>query len=140
MNARSKVEEAARSRLEIGEPLLASGFAWIAFPRPKVSLLFLARKPHLVGLTDRRVMIWSRPHKGGPPADESLVLDAMLTDLTFEGERTRSPMLQVRIATNADRRLVLEFRPRGRRLGERLARALRGETEPTNTPEVEASA
>jgi hypothetical protein len=140
MNARSKVEEAARSRLDIGEPLLASGFAWIAFPRPKVSLLFLARRGHLVGLTDRRLLIWSRPHRGAAPDDKSLVLDAMLADIKLEGVRSLSPMLQVRLLAETDRRLVLEFRPRGRRLGDRIAKALRDETEPSANPEVGASA
>ena len=117
MNARTKVEEAARWRLEIGEPLLAGGFTWIAFPRPQVSLLFIARRPHLVGLTDRRLMIWSRPHEVRPADDQDLVLDAPFAEVTLEAVRSFAPMLQLRLATSSGRKLALEFRPRDRRLG-----------------------
>lgn len=127
MKARTKVEEAARSRLEIGEPLLAGGFTWIAFPRPQVSLVVLQRRPHLVGLTDRRILIWARPHGVRPVEDTDLVLDTPLGDVTLEGVRALSPMLQVRLVAGPSRKLVLEFRPRDRRLGHRIARELGGE-------------
>jgi hypothetical protein len=124
MKARDRVEEAARWRLDIGEPLLAGGFAWIAFPRPQVSTAFLARKAHLVGITDRRFLIWSRPHEVRPAEDKDLLLDSPLADVTVDGVRAFSPMLQVRLTTEAGRKLVLEFRPRDRRLGHRIAESL----------------
>ena len=124
MKARRRVEEAARWRLAIGEPLLAGGFAWIAFPRPQISLVFLARRPHLVGLTDRRLLIWARPHEVRPADDQDLVLDAPFSEITLEGVTTVSPMLQLRIRSSSGRRLVLEFRPRDRRLGHRISTAL----------------
>jgi hypothetical protein len=126
VKARRKVEEAARWRLAVGEPLLAGGFTWIAFPRPQVSLLFLARRPHLVGITDRRILIWARPHEVRPADDQDLVLDAPFAEVTLEGMTTRTPMLQLRIRSSSGRRLVLEFRPRDRRLGHRVADALGG--------------
>jgi hypothetical protein len=124
VNARTKVEEAARWRLEIGEPLLAGGFTWIAFPRPQVSLLVLARRPHFVGLTDRRIMIWARPHEVRPAEDRDLVLDAPLDTVTVESIRTFAPMLALRLKTESGRELVCEFRPRDRGLGHRIATAL----------------
>jgi hypothetical protein len=133
VKAKRRVEEAARWRLAIGEPLLAGGFTWIAFPRPQVSLLFLARRPHLVGLTDRRLLVWSRPHEVRPADDQDLVLDAPFGEITLEAVTTWSPMLQLRIASSSGRRLVLEFRPRERRLGHRIAEAL-GHGDPSATP------
>ena len=130
------MEEAARSRLEIGEPLLAGGFTWIAFPRPQVSLVVLARRPHSVGITDRRILIWARPHRGRPVEDKDLVLDAPLGEVTVEEVRTFTPMLQLRLTTDSGRRLVLEFRPRDRTLGRRIARALGAEpADATSGPE-----
>lgn len=142
MNARTKVEEAARWRLAIGEPLLVGGFTWLAYPRPQVSLLFVARRPHLIGLTDRRVMIWARPHEVRPAEDQDLVLDAPFAEVTLEGTRTFAPMLQLRLATSSGRRLVLEFRPRDRELGHRVAEALGGLPDAASPPgpEVEAAA
>jgi hypothetical protein len=118
------VEEAARWRLAIGEPLLAGGFTWIAFPRPQISLLFLARRPHLVALTDRRLLIWARPHEVRPADDSDLVLDAPFAEVALEGVTTWMPMLQLRLRSSSGRRLVLEFRPRDRRLGQKIAAAL----------------
>jgi hypothetical protein len=124
VNARTKVEEAARWRLEIGEPLLAGGFTWIAFPRPQVSLLVLARRPHLIGITDRRLLIWARPHEVRPAEDKDLVLDAPLGEVTLESVRSFAPMLALALVTSSGRTMVSEFRPRDRRLGHRIARAL----------------
>jgi hypothetical protein len=122
------VAEAARSRLEIGEPLLGAGFAWIAVPRPQVSLVVLARRPHYIGLTDRRLLIWARRHKVPLVEDTNLVLDAPLGHITLEGVRTLTPMLQLRLMAETERPLVLEFRPRDRRLGHRIAQELTAAT------------
>ena len=140
MNTRTKVEEAARWRLEIGEPLLAGCFTWVAFPRPGVSLVVLARRAHLVGLTDRRILIWARPHEVRPAEDKDLVLDAPLGDVTLEGVRTFSPMLQLRLATESGRKLVLEFRPRDRKHGHRIAGELGAPGETPASPSAEVPA
>lgn len=137
MKAERRVEDAARWRLAIGEPLLAGGFTWIAFPRPQIQLLFVARRAHLIALTDRRIMIWARPHEVRPADDTDLVLDAPFGEVVLEGVRSSTPMLQVRIRTSSGRRLVLEFRPRDRKLGHRIATALRSD-EPAATAEVAA--
>jgi hypothetical protein len=135
VNAATKVEEAARWRLAIGESLVAGGFAWIAFPRPQVSLLFIARRPHLVGFSDRRLMIWARPHEVRPAEDQDLVLDAPFADVTLEEIRTFSPMLQLRLATASGRKLVLEFRPRDRKLGHQIAEVLGGPVGTKDAPD-----
>ena len=137
MNARTKVEEAARWRLAVGEPLLTGGFTWLAYPRPQVSLLFVARRPHLIGLTDRRLMIWARPHEVRPAGDQDLVLDAPNGSVTLEGLRTFAPMLQLQLATSTGRKLVIEFRPRDRKLGHRVAEAIGGPADATEPPGAE---
>jgi hypothetical protein len=142
MKARDRIEEAARSRLDIGEPLLAGGFVWIAFPRAQVSTVFLARKAHLIGMTDRRLLIWARPHHARPAEDKDLLLDAPLGDVTMNGVRSFRPMLQVRLTTDSSRKLVLEFRPRDRRLGRRIVESLGRDREgtPPAPPATEVSA
>lgn len=111
-------------RLAPGEKVLAGGFAWVARPRPKVPLWLLARRPHFLGLTDRRVLLWAKPRKRAPLEERHLVIDTPFGDLALDGMRTVTPMLQVRIH-DADTQLVLEVRPRDRRLGRRLADELR---------------
>lgn len=128
------MEEAARWRLAIGEPLLTGGFVWLTFPRPQVSLLLLARRPHLVGLTDRRLLVWARPHEVRPVDDQDLVLDAPFSEITLERMRTMTPMLQLTLRSSSGRRMVLEFRPRDRRIGQRIAEALGGVATPGASP------
>jgi hypothetical protein len=126
VNTATKVQEAARWQLEMGESLVEGGFCWLAAPRPQVSLLFIARRPHLVGISERRLLIWVRPRQVQSAEDLDLVLDAPFGDVTLEQLRTFTPMLQLRLATASGRRLVLEFRPRDRKLGHRIAKALGG--------------
>ena len=76
-------------------------------------------------------MIWARPHEVRPAEDKDLVLDSPFDEVTLEAVRSWSPMLQLRIATSSGRKIVAEFRPRDRRLGQRIAQALSGETEAT---------
>jgi hypothetical protein len=139
MKARRRVEEAARWRLAIGEPLLMGGFTWVAFPRPQVSLLVLARRPHLVGLTDRRLLVWARPHEVRQADDQDLVLDAPFGEITLEAVHARQPMLQLQIRSSSGRVMVMEFRPRDRRLGHRIAAALGGEA-PATTADASVAA
>jgi hypothetical protein len=113
-------------RLEGDERVLAGGFAWVAKPRPKVPLLFLARQPHLLALTDRRVVLWSRPRHGRAPEAADLVLDAPYATVKLVGEHVVTPMRQVQLLDPEGTAFVVEVRPRERRLGERLATELRG--------------
>ncbi len=138
MKAERRVEDAARWRLAIGEPLLAGGFTWIATPRPQISLLFLARRAHYVALTDRRIMIWARPHEVRPADDTDLVLDAPFADVVLERLRSSIPMLQLRIRTTSGRRLVLEFRPRDRKLGRRIAQELASDAPAAEPPAADS--
>jgi hypothetical protein len=66
--------------------------------------------------------------------------------VTLQGLRTFTPMLQLRLATSSRRRLVLEFRPRERKLGHRIAKALGGPVgatepgDPSGPPSTEVPA
>ena len=111
--------------LEADERVLAGGFAWVATPREKVPLVFLARHPHLLALTDRRVVLWSRPPGGRAPEAGDVVLDAPYSSLQLLSEHTLTPMRQVSIVDAHGATFVVEVRPRERRLSERLATELR---------------
>ena len=120
-------------RLADDERVLAGGFAWVARPRPRVPLLVLARHPHLLGLTDRRLLLWERPQRRKPLDPAHLVLDVALSELSIDAVHATRPMLQVRLHTGEvragdaqasnDSRYVIELRPRDRRLGHRLVAA-----------------
>lgn len=111
----------------MGEELLDAGFVWVAAPRRRVPLLLLARHPHLLALTDRRLVLWRRPPRGRSLQDDHLALDAPLAWVTLDELRAWPPMLQLRVHDREGRPLVLEFRPRDRALGRRVAERLRGE-------------
>jgi hypothetical protein len=130
---RRRVNEALESHLGEGERVLAAGFAWIASPRPKVPLLFLARRPRWVALTDRRLLAFRRPHRRATLDVEHLVLDESLAALTLTRTRSAQPMLQLTVGAPDDRTFVLEFRPRDRHVGRRIAAALSG-SEPAAEP------
>ena len=112
-------------RLGGDERVLAGGFAWVVRPRARVPLLFLARHPHLLALTDRRVVLWSRPPRGRAPEARDVVLDAPYSALQLLGEHSLTPMRQVSLLDADGAALVVEVRPRERRLSERLATELR---------------
>jgi len=124
VSARRRVSAAIADRLTPGETVLAGGFAWVAVPRPRVPLLVLMRRPHLLGLTDRRVMLWQKPRRGRPVDESHFVFAAECSELTLLEHHPRRPMYQLRLRTAQERELVVELRPRDRPLGERLATAL----------------
>jgi hypothetical protein len=117
-------------RLAPGERVLAGGFAWVAVPRPRVALLFLMRRPHLLGLTDRRVMLWRLPRRNRPVDDSHVVFAAAYDELTLVARHELRPMFQLRLRTGDGRDLVVELRPRDRALARRLADALAPPAEP----------
>jgi hypothetical protein len=123
-SARRRVSAAMAARLAPGERVLAGGFAWVAVPRPHVPLLVLQRRPHLLGLTDRRVMLWHRPRRNRPVDDTHVVFAADYDELSLVAIHPRRPMFQIRLRTEDERELVVELRPRERQLARRLVAAL----------------
>lgn len=122
MNARIRAAAAMEDQLAEDERVLAGGFAWVARPRPRVPLLVLARQPHLLGITDRRLLLWARPRRRRPLDPAHLALDVPLSELSVDAVHGARPMLQVRLHT-PDQPYVIELRPRDRRLGRRLVAA-----------------
>lgn len=135
-SARRRVSAAMADRLAPGEQVLAGGFAWVAVPRPRIPLLVLMRRPHLLGLTDRRVMLWQKPRHGRPVDESHFVFAAECSELTLLDHHPRRPMYQLRLRTAQERELVVELRPRDRPLGERLATALGASGEPGEPAEI----
>jgi len=135
-SARRRVSAAMADRLAPGERVLAGGFAWVAVPRPRVPLLVLMRRPHLLGLTDRRVMLWHRPRRNRPVDDAHVVFAAGYEELDLVASHEHRPMFQIRLRTEDERELVIELRPRERELGRRLVAALT----PPGTPVPEPAA
>jgi hypothetical protein len=123
-SARRRVSAAMADRLAPGERVIAGGFAWVAVPRPRVPLLVLMRRPHLLGLTDRRVMLWHMPRRNRPVDESHLVFAAARDELRVVEQHARRPMYQLRLRTLEDRDLVLELRPRDRGLARRVGEAL----------------
>ncbi|HUF83481.1 MAG TPA: hypothetical protein VMQ81_02700, partial [Acidimicrobiia bacterium] len=121
---RQQVETAVTPMLTKGEQLRRSGPAWAVEQRGKAPLLFRARDLHEVVLTNQRLILLTRPRRRRPLGVNNLVIAKRYSTFSLERARRLRPMLQVRVRTSADRVLVLEFRPRDRRLGRDLAAAL----------------
>jgi hypothetical protein len=134
-SARRRVSAAMADRLAPGERVLAGGFAWVAVPRPRVPLLVLMRRPHLLGLTDRRVMLWRLPRRNRPVDDSHVVFAAAHDELQLLEAHDRRPMFQIRLRTDDERQLVIELRPRDRGLARRLVEVL----SPAPTPAAAAT-
>lgn len=117
-----RLHAAAQAVLVPGELLGTTGIGWAAQCRPKVPLLFLARRQHWFALTDRRVLVFARRH-GGPTA-EDLVLGKRFSFFTLEKVHRHRPLFQIRMRGANDSRLVLEFRPGQRALASELASRL----------------
>jgi hypothetical protein len=129
-----RLNAAIESVLVPGERLATTGVGWAARVRPKVPVLFLARRQHWFALTDRRVLVFAR-HWGGPRADD-LVLGKRYTSFTVEKVHRHRPLFQLRIRGPNEARMVFEFRPGHRGLASelvaRLTRALPA-AEPVST-------
>jgi hypothetical protein len=107
-----------------GEQLQRSGPAWAVEHRGKAPLLFRERDLHEVVLTDQRLILLTRPRRRRPLGVNNLVLAKRYTTFSLERARRLRPMLQLRVRTSADRVLILEFRPRDRRVARDLAAAV----------------
>jgi hypothetical protein len=121
---RRQIETAVRPMLKKDEELRRSGPAWAVERRGKAPLLFRARDLLEVVLTDQRLILLTLPRRRRPLGVNNLVLAKRYSTFSLEGIRRLRPMLQLRVRTSAERVLVLEFRPRDRRVARDLAAAL----------------
>jgi hypothetical protein len=89
--------------------------------RRRVPLLLLARRPYVMALTDRRVLVFAR-RRGGPAAPD-LMIGKRYETFTLERVKRRRPLVQVSLLASTGNRLVFEFRRGERELaGELIAR------------------
>jgi hypothetical protein len=133
---RRQVETTITPLLTKGEELRRSGPAWAVEHGGKAPLLFRARDLHEVVLTDQRFILLARPRRRQPLGVNNVVLAKRYSAFSLERTRRLRPMLQLRVRTAADRVLVLEFRPRDRRIARDLAAELDspGRTSPQAPP------
>ena len=127
MNRRNveQVIAAAHGALVEGERIMELGRCWGAPMRRRVPLLFLGRHQFLLVLTDRRLLVFSRRRSRAlRPSD--LVLGKRYETFTLEKVRRGRPLLQLQIAAANGSRMVFEFRPGRRHLGEALVHRLEG--------------
>jgi len=103
--------------------------------RDGVALLFLSRRQYLVGLTDRRLLVFERRGSGprGRVVPADLMLGKRYESFALERRRRRPTLLQLVLRGENDTRLVLEFRPSQRAMGRALADRL---TAPSAAPEA----
>jgi hypothetical protein len=106
------------------EAFRRAGHVWAVEERGRAPLFFRARDPHVLVLTDQRLVLFSRPRRRRPLSMNDLVIAKRYSTFTPVRARRFRPMLQLRLRTSADRVLVLEFRPRDRALARKLVREL----------------
>jgi hypothetical protein len=129
-----KVETALQPLLTKGEQVRRSSPAWAVEHRGRAPLLFRARGLHHVVLTDDRLVLLTRPRRRRPLGINNLVIAKKYEAFSLERARRVRPMLQLWVRTADGRRLVLEFRPRDRRVGRDLAARLTSNGEVATPP------
>ena len=105
-----------------GELFRRAGPVWAVEEGGRAPLFFRARDPHVLVLTDQRLILFGRPRRRHPLSVNDLVIAKRYSTFTPVRARRFRPMLQLRLRTSADRVLVLEFRPRDRALARKVVR------------------
>jgi hypothetical protein len=119
------LRRATEPLLRADETFLTGCAVWMADQRPKVPLFFTGRAIYVLGLTTERLLVFDTPRRSRPLLEADLLMQRRLEALDLLRVRTRLPMLQVQIAPAPERVVVLEFRPRDRRIGRQLVELLR---------------
>ena len=117
-----QIVAAAHGLLADGERVIEYGPCWAAQLRDRVPLPLLGRRQYLMVLTDRRVLLFARGR--GELRRRDLVIGKRYDAFTLRELRRGRPLLRLLVELSPGARLVLEFRPRRRRLGEVLAHRL----------------
>jgi hypothetical protein len=128
-----RVVAAARDALLEGERVVEYGPCWAAERRRRVPLLLLRRQQRLLMLTDRRLLLFSRRRRRGL-RPSNLVVGKGYAAFSVERVRRVRPLLQVRVQATNGPRMVLEFRPGRRPLGEALLRRLDAQGQAPSVP------
>jgi hypothetical protein len=117
-----QIVDAAHGLLADGERVIEYGPCWAAQLRDRVPLPLLGRRQYLMVLTDRRVLLFARGR--GELRRRDLVIGKRYDAFTLRELRRGRPLLRLLVELPPTAVMVLEFRPRRRRVGEVLAHRL----------------
>ncbi len=118
-----QVVAAAHGALVEGERTVEYGTCWGAQLRHRVPLFLTARRQYLMVLTDRRLLLFQR-RRGHALRPSDLVIGKRYASFQLERVHRGRPLFQVIVVGTNGIRMVFEFRPRRRRVGEALAHRL----------------
>ena len=121
-----QITAAVESSLSRGEVVRSCGPVLATESRGRAPLLFRPRSPHYLVVTNQRLVLVRAPRRRARVRAEDVVFAKRYASLVLEKTRHFTPMLQLRIRNVYDRKFVLEFRPRDRRVGRELETALGG--------------
>jgi hypothetical protein len=116
------IADAARSLLVAGERVVESGHCWGAQRREHLPLVLARRNQYLMVLTDRRMLLFSR--RSGPVQAGDLVIGKRYQTFELDKVHRARPLLQVRVNATTGTRMVFEFRPSRRHVGDALVQRL----------------
>jgi hypothetical protein len=122
---REQIIAATKPSLASGENIRSCTAVWAAECGGRIPLLFRARSPHYLALTDQRLILFRAPRRR-PPTSDDLLIAKRHASFTLVKMRRYTPLMQVRIRDTAEREIALEFDPRDRKVGRQLAAALGG--------------
>ena len=112
-----------KSSLASGEHVLSCGSVWATEYGGRVPLRFGDRSLLYVAVTDQRLIFVRAPRRRRPITADSIVIAKRHAALTLDKTRRFLRTLQLRIRIG-DRKFVLEFPPRDRKVGQEVATAL----------------
>jgi hypothetical protein len=112
-----------KSSLASGEHVLCCGSVWATECGGRVPLRFGDGALLYVAVTDQRLIFVRAPRRRRPITADSIVIAKRHAALTLEKTRRFLLTLQLRIRIG-DRKFVLEFPPRDRKVGQEVATAL----------------
>lgn len=116
------ISDAARGALVEGERVVEYGHCWGAQHGPRLPLMLARRHQYLMVLTDRRLLLFTR--RPGPVQAKDLVIGKRYETFQLEKVHRARPLLQVRINASSGTRMVFEFRPSRRNVGDALVHRL----------------
>jgi hypothetical protein len=112
-----------KSSLASGEHVLSCGSVWATEYGGRVPLRFGDHSLLYVAVTDQRLIFVRAPRRRRPITAASIVIAKRHAALTLEKTRRFLRTLRLRIRVG-DRKFVLEFPPRDRKVGQEVATAL----------------
>jgi hypothetical protein len=117
-----EISDAARSTLVEGERVVEFGHCWGAQRKERLPLVLARRSQYLMVLTDRRLLLFTR--RPGPVQAKDLVIGKRYETFKLDTVHRARPLLQLRVHATSGTRMVFEFRPSRRHIGDALAQRL----------------